>query len=87
MSTYEKKEKNLKRIKKFELLNRLACYACIIPFFYATACLGKKETIPSAAKVGSVGFIATTVAAIAIRTKQEKIQEELEKAAKDKSRS
>ena len=80
MSKHEhKKIKNLRNFKRFELLNRLACYACIIPFFYATSCLGQEKEMPVAAKVGGIGFIASTAGIFAIKSKKEKAEIELEK--------
>jgi len=87
MSSYKQKTKTLKNIQRFELLNRLAFYGCIIPFFYTASCLGQQKSIPTAAKVGSAGCVATVIAAIAIKTKEEKIKTELENMAKQKKNS
>ena len=81
MSSYEQKIKTLKIIKKFELLNRLACYACVIPFIYTTACLGQHKNIPTAVKVGAVGFVGSSVGIFIAKKKEEEIQRKLEKIA------
>ena len=87
MSTVEQKTKTLKNLKRFELINRLAFYACLLPFFHTAACLGQKQSIPLASKVGSVGFVASVVIAATIRHKEEKTQEELDKIACKKRNS
>ena len=87
MSKCEKKLKTLKNLKRFELINRLLCYACVVPFFYTTSCLGQKQSIPLASKVGSVGFVTSVIIAATIRHKEEKTQEELDKMAEKKRNS
>ena len=87
MSTRDSKINTLNTLKKFEFVNRLICYACVIPFFYTTSCLSQKKNVPAIAKAGCVGFGASIVAAVAIKTKEEKIKDELEKIKKKKEKS
>lgn len=82
MTLEEKKQQKLNLLKKtkyFELLNRLVCYACVIPFFYTAACLGQKKEVPFKAKLGTIGFITSSFTAVAIKSKEGKIQEQIKK--------
>ena len=79
MSNYKKKIKTLNMLKKFELINRLVCYACVIPFFYTISCLNQKKDVPTLAKIGSIGCVASMATAVAIKNKEEKTLSELEK--------
>ena len=67
----------LNKIKKFELINRLLCYACVLPFFHAAACLGQDKNIPLASKLGSIGFCCSVAGAFISATKREKTEEKL----------
>ncbi|MBR6231853.1 MAG: hypothetical protein IKQ99_02000 [Alphaproteobacteria bacterium] len=87
MSAYKQKIKTLNRLRKFELVNRLFCYACVIPFFYTASCLNQKKAVPMVAKAGSVGFGASIFTALVIRNKEEKTKEELEKIKQEKENS
>ena len=73
--------RKLGKIKKFELINRLLCYACVLPFFHATACLGQNKNIPLVSKVGSVGFVVSTVAVFSLKDKKDKYTAALNKLA------
>ena len=83
MLSYERKKqqkiKTLKLIKKFEVINRLFCYACAIPFFYTASCLGQQKETSFATKVGAAGFVTSVMTALIIKRKEEKTENELEK--------
>ena len=86
MST-KQKIKTLNLLKKFELINRLICYTCVIPLFYTAACLNQKKSISTASKAGCIGFGASVFTALVIRNKEEKIEDELEKIKRKKENS
>ena len=71
--------KKLRRNQTFETINRLLCYACVIPFFHMTACFSQKKEIPVISTVGSVGFVVSIANAIQLKNKQEKLTEKLTK--------
>ena len=73
---YEK-IKQLKRVQRFSALNRLLCYACMLPFLHATACLGQKQSVPLISKVGSAGFVASVTSICVLKKKEEKVVEAL----------
>ena len=83
--TYQQERQKKQYIKKlrhnqtFETINRLVCYACVIPFFHMVACLGQKKDISVVSAAGSVGFVATAVNAFRLKNKQEKLTEKLTK--------
>ncbi len=69
----EKKIKQLKRTSRFELLNRLLCYACVLPMLHFSACLGQQKPTPVISKVGAVGMVLSCANAIRLRNKSEEI--------------
>ena len=68
--------KKLRRTQKFELINRLLCYACVIPFFHAASCVEQKE-IPVASGAGAIGFVLCLGNTLRLQNKQEKLAKEL----------
>ena len=79
MSAYERKLKTLKNIKKFELINRLVCYACVVPFFYATSCISQHKSMSLGTKLAAGGFVASIAGVLALKTKEEKTEQEIQK--------
>ena len=69
-----KKIKQLKRNSRFEILNRLFCYACVIPMFHFTACLGQQKPAPMISKVGTIGVVLATVNALRLNKKEDDIK-------------
>ena len=79
MSAYERKMKTLKNIKRFELLNRFVCYACVVPFFYATSCISQHKSVSWGTKLAAGGFVASVAGVLALKTKEEKTEQEISK--------
>ena len=74
-------EKRLKMIQRFDGLNRMLLYLCILPFFYTISQVSQQKKISPIAKIGSAGFAGTIVCAGILRKKEEETQEVLDKLA------
>ena len=71
--------KKLRNVKKFELINRLLCYACVLPFFHTASCLGQQKEIPLISKIGSAGFVVSMVGVIGLKNKEDELSQKITK--------
>ncbi|MGN0920008.1 MAG: hypothetical protein ACI4OR_04580 [Alphaproteobacteria bacterium] len=69
--------KKLNRVKKFEIINRLLCYACVFPFFHTAACLGQQKEVPVVDTVGSIGLVLSAASAVKLQNKEEELTEKI----------
>ena len=79
--------KKLKNVQKFEFINRLLCYACVLPFFHTVACLGQQKEAPLISKVGGAGFILSIAGVVGLKNKEDQLSQKIEKiVASEKER-